>query len=144
MIDYEKDRFLKEQEMAIQLRDLYLSAPKNWDMEKQGVTGFDGTYEKVFDNLTHNGHEIKFSKEQRDRMWKLSYAKIAKENPEFVENAKTDEELKELLKEQRNKIFKSYLVRAYLLEKKHKENLVLDFLDQHDKPIKITKSSSGK
>lgn len=130
--------------MAIMLRDLYLSAPKDWDIDKQGIGGFDGTYEKIFDNLTHNGHDIQFTKEQRDRMWKLSYAKIAKENPEFVENAKTDEELKELLKEQRNNIFKSYLVRAYLLEKKHKENLVLDFLDEHENPIKIKKTSSGK
>ena len=139
-----EDRFFKEQEIAIQLRDLYLSAPKDWDIDKQGTGGFDGTYEKIYDNLTHNEHQIEFNKEQKDRMWKLSYAKIVKENPEFVENAKQDEELKELLKEQRTNLFKSYLVRAYLLEKKHKENLVLDFLDQHNNPIKISKTSSGK
>jgi hypothetical protein len=138
------DRFFKEQEIAIQLRDLYLSAPKDWDIDKQGISGFDGTYEKIYDNLTHNEHQIEFNKEQKERMWKLSYAKIVKENPEFVENAKQDEELKELLKEQRTNLFKSYLVRAYLLEKKHKENLVLDFLDQHNNPIKISKTSSGK
>jgi hypothetical protein len=138
------DRFFKEQEIAIQLRDLYLSAPKEWDIDKQGISGFDGTYEKIYDNLTHNEHQIEFNKEQKERMWKLSYAKIVKENPEFVENAKQDEELKELLKEQRTNLFKSYLVRAYLLEKKHKENLVLDFLDQHNNPIKISKTSSGK
>lgn len=143
-MDLVKDRFFKEQEIAIQLRDLYLSAPKEWDIDKQGTSGFDGTYEKIYDNLVHNGHEIEFNKEQKDRMWKLSYAKIVKENPEFVENAKQDEELKELLKEQRTNLFKSYLVRAYLLEKKHKENLVLDFLDQHNNPIKISKASSGK
>lgn len=143
-MDLVKDRFFKEQEIAIQLRDLYLSAPKEWDIDKQGTSGFDGTYEKIYDNLVHNGHEIEFNKEQKDRMWKLSYAKIVKENPEFVENAKQDEELKELLKEQRTNLFKSYLVRAYLLEKKHKENLVLDFLDQHNNPIKISKVSSGK
>jgi hypothetical protein len=139
-----EDRFFKEQEIAIQLRDLYLSAPKEWDIDKQGISGFDGTYEKIYDNLTHNEHQIEFNKEQKERMWKLSYAKIVKENPEFVENAKHDEELKELLKEQRTNLFKSYLVRAYLLEKKHKENLVLDFLDQHNNPIKISKASSGK
>jgi hypothetical protein len=139
-----EDRFFKEQEIAIQLRDLYLSAPKEWDIDKQGISGFDGTYEKICDNLTHNEHQIEFNKEQKERMWKLSYAKIVKENPEFVENAKQDEELKELLKEQRTNLFKSYLVRAYLLEKKHKENLVLDFLDQHNNPIKISKASSGK
>jgi hypothetical protein len=139
-----EDRFFKEQEIAIQLRDLYLSAPKEWDIDKQGISGFDGTYEKIYDNLTHNEHQIEFNKEQKERMWKLSYAKIVKENPEFVENAKQDEELKELLKEQRTNLFKSYLVRAYLLEKKHKENLVLDFLDQHNNPIKISKASSGK
>ena len=139
-----EDRFFKEQEIAIQLRDLYLSAPKEWDIDKQGTGGFDGTYEKIYDNLTHNEHQIEFNKEQKERMWKLSYAKIVKENPEFVENAKQDEELKELLKEQRTNLFKSYLVRAYLLEKKHKENLVLDFLDQHNNPIKISKVSSGK
>jgi hypothetical protein len=138
------DRFFKEQEIAIQLRDLYLSAPKEWDIDKQGISGFDGTYEKIYDNLTHNEHQIEFNKEQKERMWKLSYAKIVKENPEFVENAKHDEELKELLKEQRTNLFKSYLVRAYLLEKKHKENLVLDFLDQRNNPIKISKASSGK
>lgn len=140
-MDYKKDRFLKEQELAIQLDNLYKSAPVNWDISKQGISGFDGTYQNVYDNLVHNGHEIEFDKEIKDRMWKLSYAKIAAEKPSLIEGAKDDEEMKGFLKEERLAVFKSYLVRAYLLEKRKNENLVLDFLDEHNNPIKIKRGN---
>lgn len=129
---------LLKQQLVHQLHHLYSTASDDWDINNQSVFGFYGTYHNVYNNLIHNGHKIEFSKEHKSMMWNLAKKAFDAKYQKWIKVPKHEGNgwMKDWLKEKRDNVYKSYLVRAYLLEKRKKEGVTLQFLEEDGSPIK--------
>ncbi|MFA7289598.1 MAG: hypothetical protein WC055_12045 [Melioribacteraceae bacterium] len=75
--------------------------------------GTYGKYDMVYDLLKEQGHDLKYSKEIMNDLWREAKIKFAREKKEWIKRETSEERKKEEL----NKYFKSRIVAKYLLDK---------------------------
>jgi len=88
--------------------------------------------DKLYDFLLTDGHTIDFPEPDKQEMWKASIKQLKG----HTHKAKWD---KEMLKTERIKVYKSMLVKKYLIDKYMETGEKLQLHDQHGNPIKELK-----
>lgn len=137
-----------------QLEALYSTAPNWWDDDfKEGIYGFGGLYAELYDYLVSEGHPIglkQLEQKEKDRLWALANKKYKADHGKDntlevftrelreakVENYKevAAEKTKERQKKDLHVIYKSFIVRKYLLDKVKTEGALL--LTVNDIPLR--------
>lgn len=98
---------------------------------------FFGLADVLYDFLLTDGHTIDFPETDKKEMW----AESIKELRRHDHKAKWT---KEQLKEEKIKVYKSMLVKKYLIDRYMETGEKLDLKDQHGNPIKELKLVGGE
>jgi len=91
--------------------------------------------EMVYDLLKEENTDFKIGLEEKEILWSLSKRCFNEKHQSWIKNPVSS---KEWLKGKRNDIFKSYIVRNYLMRKFYDENMTMKILDgETNKEIKL-------
>ena len=91
--------------------------------------GFGGAVNILYDFLIFEGHKIDFPEPDKEEIWKESRKQLATHTHKKNWS-------KEMLKEERVKVYKSMLAKKYLIDRYIETGEKIQLLDDNGKPIK--------
>lgn len=118
---------IRSQLIARQLHNLYLFAPKVWP--NNHIPTF-ANYDMLYD-LVVAEHDMGFSAEEKKNYWKLAKEKFKEFHPRWIKH-----ENKEFIDNHLQKLYKTILVRQFILNKLFTEGIKLRLETEHG-PVRL-------